>query len=293
MKYQSRPQFAEATRWFKNGDHPKDNVWRRYEDTGALPTEPREGAVVRYFRHPSVQGVQRCEVCKNPFKYHGWIDSGGSGQAVCPGAFVVTTGEGYYAVSADVFLKHYSPALAMTEPCIWQKTIFGSFDTECGGGFKFNAGSAGSNKFLFCPFCGRAIAERPFEPEPSNATSTTEKGNTMNTHGHGEGAQMKKGQGNPNKPEDPGQGGESPAAPVAPGTVIIPNRIIAVMAPDGLQQRQEYDLAAGVTVATEATTDAVNWVETGTYEGPQTASVQIPLYKGTDGQSVAWRVVAK
>jgi hypothetical protein len=56
MKYRKKPVIIEAAQWHKNGDHPEDNVMRPFEDTGRIPTEPREGAVVRYFRHPGVGG---------------------------------------------------------------------------------------------------------------------------------------------------------------------------------------------------------------------------------------------
>lgn len=34
MKYRKKLVVIEATQWFKNGDHPKDNVWRAFEDIG-------------------------------------------------------------------------------------------------------------------------------------------------------------------------------------------------------------------------------------------------------------------
>jgi hypothetical protein len=72
--------------WEKNGDHPYDDVWRPYEDTGKMPNVPREGAVVRYYRHPSVDGNSKCNQCGDIMNNHGWIDSGGDGTTVCPGS---------------------------------------------------------------------------------------------------------------------------------------------------------------------------------------------------------------
>lgn len=46
--FRKRPIVVQADRWFKNGDHPQDDVFRPFEDTGLLPLAPREGGVVRY-----------------------------------------------------------------------------------------------------------------------------------------------------------------------------------------------------------------------------------------------------
>lgn len=74
--------------WWKNGDHPDDNVYRPFEDTGKIPTEPREGKVVRYFRHPKISGNSICDNCGIKMNDHGWIDSGGEENIVCPGSYV-------------------------------------------------------------------------------------------------------------------------------------------------------------------------------------------------------------
>ncbi len=74
--------------WWKNGDHPNDDVYRPFEDTGKKPTEPREGKVVRYFRHPSISGDSICDNCQRIMNDHGWIDNGGEGQKVCPGDWI-------------------------------------------------------------------------------------------------------------------------------------------------------------------------------------------------------------
>jgi hypothetical protein len=71
--------------WRKNGDHPYDNVWRPYEDTGKIPTEPRKGEIVRYFRHPTVDDKSVCKKCGDIMHNHGWMDDGGEGKTVCPG----------------------------------------------------------------------------------------------------------------------------------------------------------------------------------------------------------------
>jgi hypothetical protein len=74
--------------WWKNGDHPNDDVWRPFEDTGKTPTEPREGKIVRYFRHPGVDGKSICNICGYTMHYHGWIDNENGGTTVCPGSYL-------------------------------------------------------------------------------------------------------------------------------------------------------------------------------------------------------------
>lgn len=74
--------------WWKNGDHPDDDVWRAYEDTGEKPTEPREGKIVRYFRHPYTSGDELCSNCHNKMHDHGWIDTEIGGHKVCPGDWI-------------------------------------------------------------------------------------------------------------------------------------------------------------------------------------------------------------
>lgn len=110
-KYRKKPVVIEATQWFKNGDHPQDNVMRPYEDTGATPTEPREGEVVRYFRHPSIPGDQVCSKCGNTMHVHGWVDTLEDGHNVCPGDWIITGVKGeHYPCKPDIFAATYEPA---------------------------------------------------------------------------------------------------------------------------------------------------------------------------------------
>ena len=110
-KYRKKPVVIEATQWFKNGDHPKDNVLRPYEATGAIPVEPREGEVVRYFRHPSVSGAMACSKCGITMHKHGWIDTLEDGHNVCPGDWIITGVKGdYYPCKPDIFEMTYEPA---------------------------------------------------------------------------------------------------------------------------------------------------------------------------------------
>lgn len=84
----------EPVQWFKNGDHPDDYAEGRVgmEDRPFWQEEAKalgwEGGVVRYFRHPEVDGEAACPTCSKTFHEHGWIDSGGNGQRVCPGDWV-------------------------------------------------------------------------------------------------------------------------------------------------------------------------------------------------------------
>ena len=100
---------VEATEWNKQGDHPKDDIWRRFEDTGKQPDVPREGLVVRYYRRPDVDGHEVCSHCKLAMHSHGWIDTRQGGHTVCPGDFIITEldGKGYYPCKPDVFFKTY------------------------------------------------------------------------------------------------------------------------------------------------------------------------------------------
>lgn len=108
MKYRKKPVVIDAHRWFANGDHPKDDVWRTYEDTGLRPTEPREGAIVRYFRHPDVAGTKKCKHCGKIMHLHGWIDTLEGGHIVCPGDWVITGVNGeHYPCKHDIFESTY------------------------------------------------------------------------------------------------------------------------------------------------------------------------------------------
>ena len=113
MKYRSK-QIVDAVRWFKNGDHPKDDVWRVFEDTGLKPTEPREGAVVRYYRHPAFDGREPCQHCRQPLSVHGFLDTGGYGERVCPGDWIVTESGKHRVCEPDIFEARYERVEAST-----------------------------------------------------------------------------------------------------------------------------------------------------------------------------------
>lgn len=112
MKFRKKPVEVEATQWFKNGDHPEDYLSL---SEGLKPGEFRiytfekmpEGEVVRYFRHPGVDGQSLCR-CGKPYDTHGWIDDEFNGKSVCPGDWIVTDSEGrYHRYSPKTFALNY------------------------------------------------------------------------------------------------------------------------------------------------------------------------------------------
>lgn len=107
-KFRKKPVVIEAHRWFKNGDHPDDDCFRQFEDTGKVPDEPREGARVRYFRHPQVPGKLVCNYCSTSMHNHGWIETLEGGHNVCPGDWIIKgiAGE-FYPCKPDIFEKTY------------------------------------------------------------------------------------------------------------------------------------------------------------------------------------------
>ena len=97
---------VEATRWFKNGDHPEDSC--EMFDAGDGPFQG-EGNVVRYYRHPCFNGKAQCPFCDDIMHNHGWIDAGKEGHVVCPGDWIITNNqieEGYghyFPLKPDIF----------------------------------------------------------------------------------------------------------------------------------------------------------------------------------------------
>ena len=105
--YRKKPVVVEATRWFKNGDHPDDDVFRPFEDSGEIPKEPREGRVVRYFRHPAYRGGAK-HTCGCHYDNHGWIDTLEGGHIVCPGDWIIRgIKDEVYPCKPDIFEATY------------------------------------------------------------------------------------------------------------------------------------------------------------------------------------------
>ena len=114
MKFRKKPVVIEATRWFKNGDHPMDACEMVHPDSNSTTQfEPflSEGKVVRYFRHPMLSGTNTCEYCRDIMRNHGWIDTLEGGYIVCPGDWIITGVKGeHYPCKPEIFEMTYEPA---------------------------------------------------------------------------------------------------------------------------------------------------------------------------------------
>lgn len=120
MKFRKKPIIIEATRWFKNGDHPEDysRDTQGFENgelrtfTGAERREKEwEGGIVRYFRRPDVSGESKCRECQLTMHVHGWIDTKEGGHIVCPGDWIITGVKGeLYPCKPDIFAATYDLA---------------------------------------------------------------------------------------------------------------------------------------------------------------------------------------
>lgn len=100
MKFRKKPITIDATQWFKNGDHPKDN---------SCPISPEnirlsEGEVVRYYRNPELHNYGNCKHCDRIMHVHGWIDTKEGGHVVCPNDWIITGVKGEnYPCKPDIF----------------------------------------------------------------------------------------------------------------------------------------------------------------------------------------------
>ena len=107
-KHRKKPVVIEATQWFKNGDHPKDDSIM--SERGFL----REGKIVRHWRHPA-RGRRHPDVgkevvcdCSQIMRDHGWIDTLEGGYVVCPGDWIITGVKGeVYPCKSDIFEMTY------------------------------------------------------------------------------------------------------------------------------------------------------------------------------------------
>ena len=114
-KFRKKPVVIDATQWFQNGDHPDDacELLTAKDGSGFWS----EGKIVRYFRHPLVDGMSDCQKCGEIMHIHGWIETleGGSdgAQVVCPGDWIITGVQGErYPCKPDIFEATYEPVLS-------------------------------------------------------------------------------------------------------------------------------------------------------------------------------------
>lgn len=107
MKYRKKPIVIEASRWFKNGDHPQDKCVPVADSSGLF--FPSEGKIVRYYRTPKMDGGILCQKCNSAIMhFHGWVDTPEGGHIVCPGDWIVTGIKGeFYPVKPDIFEATY------------------------------------------------------------------------------------------------------------------------------------------------------------------------------------------
>lgn len=100
MKFRKKPVVIEAHQWFKNGDHPEDGC---PNDGTSI-----EGKVVRYYRHPRMDGQFVCAKCNQTMHMHGWIDTMEGGHVVCVGDWIITGVQGErYPCKPDIFEMTY------------------------------------------------------------------------------------------------------------------------------------------------------------------------------------------
>lgn len=113
-KWRKKPVEVEAHQWFRNGDHPLDDVGETMIDplTG-VEYERLEGNLVRYFRRPEPEyaGDKVHDICGRIWHDHGWIDTLEGGHTVCPGDWIITGVQGeHYPCKPDIFAETYEPS---------------------------------------------------------------------------------------------------------------------------------------------------------------------------------------
>lgn len=101
MKFRKKPVVIEATQWFKNGDHPADDVRLLDATHGGQSNSPDK----------AYAGERHCEKCGQIMHVHGWIDTLEGGHIVCPGDWIITGVKGEnYPCKPDIFESTYEVA---------------------------------------------------------------------------------------------------------------------------------------------------------------------------------------
>jgi hypothetical protein len=100
---------TEATQWFKNGDHPKDESTPIDNVDGA--ERLTEGKIIGFFRNLNIPGGRHCPECGNIMEKHGTLFYGRTDEVIiCPSDYIVTDRKGdYYRVPANEFDALYEP----------------------------------------------------------------------------------------------------------------------------------------------------------------------------------------
>jgi hypothetical protein len=101
---------TEATQWFKNGDHPRDESTPI--DRGDGGTRLTEGKIVKFFRSLEIPGGRFCPKCGNVMSKHGLLEEGlNNEEIVCPGDYIVTrqSDRSLYRMPAGEFEAMYEP----------------------------------------------------------------------------------------------------------------------------------------------------------------------------------------
>jgi len=107
-KFRKLPVEIDAVQWFKNGDHPDDNC-DTFTGSDGKPFLGG-GKIVRYFRHPDIDGESLCSECGVRFHEHGWIDTLENGHRVCPSDWIIKgiAGE-FYPCKNNIFRRTNEP----------------------------------------------------------------------------------------------------------------------------------------------------------------------------------------
>lgn len=116
-----------SIRWFKNGDHPDDEI-ENINATDGLFLTTTEGKVVKYFNRKDVDPSNICPLCKKAYSEHGQIENVFDGDSidgfpsykgmVCPGDWVTTLDNGLYAITSDENMKPASSLFSPLMPII-------------------------------------------------------------------------------------------------------------------------------------------------------------------------------
>ena len=156
-KYKAKvAPIVEAVRWFKNGDHPKDNSSLVSPDPRSITQfEPflGEGKVVKYFRHPDISGDNVCSICGKVYDIHGWLDDSDitvveDGYGVCPGDWVIEESPGeYFSMRDRDFVLTYE---LVEEPKLYKNRKTGRIYQHLLGGIDTTNKRDGSYVEVYC-----------------------------------------------------------------------------------------------------------------------------------------------